>query len=150
VSIFSYSPSAWRGSDSSFLLQRTSFVQGFVVHNYFLDRTQRRCVRCFYASSRSQCFGIAIIHYSPDPNDCAIIRKDQIYLCDSGGSLAFCSSALHVHRWLLGQYLDGTTDVTRTLHFGTPTSEQRRCFTRVLQGHIAIDTAVFPNGTTGK
>jgi len=74
----------------------------------------------------------AIIHYSPDPNDCAIIRKDQIYLCDSGG-----------------QYLDGTTDVTRTLHFGTPTSEQRRCFTRVLQGHIAIDTAVFPNGTTG-
>ncbi|KAI0273242.1 Creatinase/aminopeptidase [Russula aff. rugulosa BPL654] len=74
----------------------------------------------------------AIIHYSPDPNDCAIIRKDQIYLCDSGG-----------------QYLDGTTDVTRTLHFGTPTPDQRRTFTRVLQGHIAIDTAVFPNGTTG-
>jgi len=74
----------------------------------------------------------AIIHYSPDPNDCAIIRKDQIYLCDSGG-----------------QYLDGTTDVTRTLHFGTPTAEQRRSFTRVLQGHIAIDTAVFPNGTSG-
>jgi Xaa-Pro aminopeptidase len=74
----------------------------------------------------------AIIHYSPDPNDCAIIQKDQIYLCDSGG-----------------QYLDGTTDVTRTLHFGTPTDAQRRAFTRVLQGHIAIDTAVFPNGTTG-
>ncbi|KAN0127203.1 Peptidase M24, structural domain containing protein [Lactarius tabidus] len=74
----------------------------------------------------------AIIHYSPDPNDCAIIQKDQVYLCDSGG-----------------QYLDGTTDVTRTLHFGTPTDQQRRAFTRVLQGHIAIDTAVFPNGTTG-
>ncbi|OBZ77612.1 putative Xaa-Pro aminopeptidase P [Grifola frondosa] len=74
----------------------------------------------------------AIIHYSPDPNDCAIIRKDQIYLCDSGG-----------------QYLDGTTDVTRTLHFGTPTTEEKRAFTRVLQGHIAIDTAVFPNGTSG-
>jgi len=74
----------------------------------------------------------AIIHYSPDPNDCAIIQKDQIYLCDSGG-----------------QYLDGTTDVTRTLHFGTPTDEQRRAFTRVLQGHIAIDTAIFPNGTSG-
>ncbi|KAI0253354.1 Creatinase/aminopeptidase [Lactifluus subvellereus] len=74
----------------------------------------------------------AIIHYSPDPHDCAIIRKDQIYLCDSGG-----------------QYLDGTTDVTRTLHFGTPTAEQRRAFTRVLQGHIAIDTAVFPTGTSG-
>uniref|UniRef100_A0A8H7XM06 Xaa-Pro aminopeptidase P n=1 Tax=Psilocybe cubensis TaxID=181762 RepID=A0A8H7XM06_PSICU len=74
----------------------------------------------------------AIIHYSPDPNDCDIIKKDQIYLCDSGG-----------------QYLDGTTDVTRTWHFGTPTDEEKRAFTRVLQGHIAIDTAVFPNGTTG-
>lgn len=74
----------------------------------------------------------AIIHYKPDPEDCAIIRKDQIYLCDSGG-----------------QYLDGTTDVTRTWHFGTPTAEERRCFTRVLQGHIAIDVAIFPNGTSG-
>jgi len=74
----------------------------------------------------------AIIHYSPDPNDCDIIRKDQIYLCDSGG-----------------QFLDGTTDVTRTWHFGTPTQEEKRAFTRVLQGHINIDTAVFPKGTTG-
>ena len=59
---------------------------------------------------------------------------------------------LHVmfDRRFLGQYLDGTTDVTRTLHFGTPTPDQRRAFTRVLQGHIAIDTAVFPNGTSGK
>jgi Xaa-Pro aminopeptidase len=46
--------------------------------------------------------------------------------------------------------MDGTTDVTRTLHFGTPTAEQRRSFTRVLQGHIAIDTAVFPSGTSGR
>ncbi|KAH9887305.1 Creatinase/aminopeptidase [Cubamyces lactineus] len=74
----------------------------------------------------------AIIHYDPDPNDCAIVRKDQIYLCDSGA-----------------QFRDGTTDVTRTFHFGTPTAEEKRAFTRVLQGHIAIDTAVFPNGTTG-
>jgi Metallopeptidase family M24 len=51
---------------------------------------------------------------------------------------------------LIGQYLDGTTDVTRTLHFGTPTADERRALTRVLQGHIAIDTAVFPNGTSGR
>ncbi|KAF8621347.1 hypothetical protein AX15_007876 [Amanita polypyramis BW_CC] len=75
----------------------------------------------------------AIIHYSPDPADCAIIKKEQIYLCDSGG-----------------QYWDGTTDVTRTLHFGTPTDQEKRAFTRVLQGHIAIDSAIFPNGTTGE
>ncbi|KAF5351112.1 hypothetical protein D9756_008273 [Leucocoprinus leucothites] len=74
----------------------------------------------------------AIIHYSPDPADCAIIKKDQIYLCDSGA-----------------QFLDGTTDVTRTWHFGTPTAEEKIAFTRVLQGHIAIDAAIFPNGTTG-
>ncbi len=59
-------------------------------------------------------------------------------------------TASHLDRLLSGQYLDGTTDVTRTLHFGTPTAEQRRAFTRVLQGHIAIDTAVFPTGTSGK
>ncbi|KAJ7636867.1 putative Xaa-Pro aminopeptidase P [Roridomyces roridus] len=74
----------------------------------------------------------AIIHYCPDANDCAVIRQDQIYLCDSGA-----------------QFFDGTTDVTRTWHFGTPTAEEKRAFTRVLQGHIAIDEAVFPNGTTG-
>lgn len=74
----------------------------------------------------------AIIHYSPDPNDCTMITKDQIYLCDSGG-----------------QYLDGTTDVTRTWHFGVPADDEKRAFTRVLQGHIAMDTVIFPAGTTG-
>ncbi|KAJ7199231.1 peptidase M24, structural domain-containing protein [Mycena pura] len=74
----------------------------------------------------------AIIHYQPDANDCAVIKKDQMYLCDSGA-----------------QFFDGTTDVTRTWHFGTATAEEKRAFTRVLQGHIAIDTAIFPNGTTG-
>ncbi|KAJ7868631.1 peptidase M24, structural domain-containing protein [Mycena olivaceomarginata] len=74
----------------------------------------------------------AIIHYSPDANDCAVVKQDQIYLCDSGA-----------------QFFDGTTDVTRTWHFGTPTAEEKRAFTRVLQGHISIDTAVFPTGTTG-
>lgn len=74
----------------------------------------------------------AIIHYEPTPEDCMVVKRDQIYLCDSGA-----------------QFLDGTTDVTRTWHFGTPTEEERRANTRVLQGHIAIATAVFPNGTTG-
>jgi hypothetical protein len=46
-----------------------------------------------------------------------------------------------------GQYLDGTTDVTRTVHFGTPTAHQIECFTRVLIGHIRLAQTVFP-GTT--
>ncbi|MGA0315784.1 MAG: M24 family metallopeptidase, partial [Alphaproteobacteria bacterium] len=47
------------------------------------------------------------------------------------------------------QYMDGTTDVTRTVAIGVPTDEMRDCFTRVLQGHIAIATARFPAGTAG-
>lgn len=74
----------------------------------------------------------AIIHYSPQKKTCSKVSSDQMYLVDSGG-----------------QYRDGTTDITRTLHFGTPTTWEKECFTRVLQGHIAIDTAVFPKGTTG-
>ena len=49
-----------------------------------------------------------------------------------------------------GQYLDGTTDITRTLVVGTPTPEQKECFTRVLQGMIAISTARFPRGLAGR
>ncbi|KZE28568.1 aminopeptidase P family protein [Chelatococcus daeguensis] len=47
------------------------------------------------------------------------------------------------------QYEDGTTDITRTLAVGTPSAEMRERFTRVLKGHIAIATAVFPKGTSG-
>jgi len=74
----------------------------------------------------------AIIHYRPEEDKSAKIVKEQLYLCDSGG-----------------QYKDGTTDVTRTLHFGEPTQHQKECFTRVLKGHIALDAAVFPKGTVG-
>ncbi|KAF9571074.1 hypothetical protein EC968_001058 [Mortierella alpina] len=74
----------------------------------------------------------AIIHYKPEKPNAARINPDLVYLCDSGG-----------------QYIDGTTDVTRTLHFKTPNAFEKRCFTRVLQGHIAIDSAVFPDGTSG-
>ncbi|KAG0204349.1 hypothetical protein BGX28_003704 [Mortierella sp. GBA30] len=74
----------------------------------------------------------AIIHYKPEKPTAARINANELYLCDSGG-----------------QYLDGTTDITRTLHFRTPSEHEKRCFTRVLQGHIAIDSTIFPEGTTG-
>jgi Xaa-Pro aminopeptidase len=48
-----------------------------------------------------------------------------------------------------GQYLDGTTDITRTIAIGPPSEEMRDRFTRVLKGHIAIATAVFPKGSSG-
>ncbi|PWY75183.1 hypothetical protein BO70DRAFT_296262 [Aspergillus heteromorphus CBS 117.55] len=74
----------------------------------------------------------AVIHYKPEKGSCAIIDPAAIYLCDSGG-----------------QYLDGTTDVTRTFHFGKPTAFEKKAFTLVLKGVISIDTAVFPKGTSG-
>ncbi|KAI8073816.1 peptidase M24, structural domain-containing protein [Gongronella butleri] len=75
----------------------------------------------------------AIIHYQPSPTDSALIDARNVYLCDSGA-----------------QYLDGTTDITRTFLFaGDPAPFQKRAFTRVLQCHIALDQAVFPKGTSG-
>lgn len=74
----------------------------------------------------------AVIHYSPERGNCATIDPSKIYLCDSGA-----------------QYLDGTTDTTRTLHFGEPTELERKAYTLVLKGTIALDRAVFPKGTNG-
>lgn len=76
----------------------------------------------------------SIIHYSPDRNAETQhrITKDNLYLCDSGA-----------------QFLDGTTDVTRTWHFGEPTTFQKQCFTRVLKGQINMGTAVFPTKCGG-
>lgn len=74
----------------------------------------------------------AVIHYKPEPGNCSIIDPKEIYLCDSGA-----------------QYFDGTTDTTRTLHFGEPTEMERKAYTLVLKGHIAIDVSVFPKGTSG-
>jgi Xaa-Pro aminopeptidase len=74
----------------------------------------------------------AVIHYKPEPGNCAIIDPNAVYLCDSGA-----------------QYLDGTTDTTRTLHFGNPTEMEKKAYTLVLKGNIALDLAVFPKGTSG-
>lgn len=75
----------------------------------------------------------AIVHYSVDENSNRTLQKEDIFLMDSGG-----------------QYLDGTTDITRTVSLNqAPTAEQKDRFTRVLKGHIAIATARFPQGTTG-
>jgi Xaa-Pro aminopeptidase len=74
----------------------------------------------------------AIVHYKASPETNRPIEMNSLYLVDSGG-----------------QYEDGTTDITRTLAIGEPTAEMRDRFTRVLQGHIGIATALFPKGTRG-
>ena len=74
----------------------------------------------------------AIVHYKASAETNRPITMNSLYLVDSGG-----------------QYEDGTTDITRTLAIGEPTAEMRDRFTRVLQGHIGIATALFPKGTRG-
>ncbi|KZC14975.1 PREDICTED: xaa-Pro aminopeptidase 1 [Dufourea novaeangliae] len=69
----------------------------------------------------------AIIHYLPTAETDVPITDKELYLCDSGA-----------------QYQDGTTDVTRTLHFGNPTSFERECFTRVFKGQCRLSRTIFP------
>jgi Xaa-Pro aminopeptidase len=71
-------------------------------------------------------------HYHSTEKSNVRFNAGSLYLIDSGG-----------------QYEDGTTDITRTVAVGEPTQEMRERFTRVLQGHIAIDRALFPKGTRG-
>jgi Xaa-Pro aminopeptidase len=74
----------------------------------------------------------AIVHYRAVPETEKRLEPGTLYLLDSGA-----------------QYLDGTTDVTRTVAVGEPSAEMRDRFTRVLKGHIALACARFPKGTTG-
>lgn len=74
----------------------------------------------------------AIIHYRAPETGSATIRKEGLLLLDSGG-----------------QYTSGTTDITRTVALGAVSQEMKENFTRVLQGHINLEVAKFPEGTTG-
>jgi len=74
----------------------------------------------------------AIIHYSVTEESDIPLEARGIYLIDSGG-----------------QYLDGTTDITRTVALGEPAAQEKENFTRVLMGHINLMCTSFPKGTTG-
>ncbi len=74
----------------------------------------------------------AIVHYRAEKENCVQVQADGMLLIDSGG-----------------QYLTGTTDITRTTALGTPTAAQKRHFTLVLKGHIALASIQFPIGTNG-
>lgn len=74
----------------------------------------------------------AIVHYSATPESNLTIRRKGFFLLDSGA-----------------QYLDGTTDITRTIPLGSLTHQQKRDYTLVLKGHIALARCQFPEGTRG-
>jgi len=74
----------------------------------------------------------AIVHYEATDESASTLHGEGILLVDSGG-----------------QYLDGTTDITRTITLGNPTAQEKHDFTLVLKGHLALQRAKFPVGTTG-
>jgi Xaa-Pro aminopeptidase len=74
----------------------------------------------------------AVVHYRVTKKTDRKLARGSLFLIDSGA-----------------QYLDGTTDVTRTVAIGRPSREMRERFTRVLKGHIALARVRFPKGTTG-
>ncbi|WP_462270026.1 aminopeptidase P family protein [Desulfobacter sp.] len=74
----------------------------------------------------------AICHYSAGPDTDLPLSSDAMFLTDSGGN-----------------YLTGTTDITRTVHLGTPSSQEIRDYTLVLKAHIAVATARFPTTARG-
>jgi Xaa-Pro aminopeptidase len=74
----------------------------------------------------------AIVHYRPTERSSLSVTTQDVLLIDSGG-----------------QYVDGTTDITRTVHLGRPTDEHRARFTAVLKAHIALATQRFPRGARG-
>ncbi len=74
----------------------------------------------------------AIVHYRVSPASERLLESGNLFLLDSGG-----------------QYLDGTTDITRTIPIGVPSADMRRHFTLVLKGHLAVAHARFPEAGTG-
>lgn len=100
-----------------------------------LERNRKKDGLFFDLSFESICgFGPngAIVHYSATPESDTTLEMNNLLLIDSGAN-----------------YLDATTDITRTIALGTPSEQMRHDFTLVMKGHIAIATATFPAGTTG-
>ena len=120
---------AWLDSGAARGLRETEIAE------YLL--TLRRASPRFMASSFETICGSgpngAIVHYRAIAGLDSVLVEDSLLLVDSGA-----------------HYNDGTTDITRTMAIGTPTSEMITAFTAVLRGHIAVATARFPAGTTGQ
>lgn len=74
----------------------------------------------------------AIVHYSASPETDVPLKADGFFLCDTGG-----------------HYIEGTTDITRTVCLGNPTADMKLYYTSVLKGHLALASAVFPHGCKG-
>jgi Xaa-Pro aminopeptidase len=96
----------------------------------------RSTVKDYHGESFSAIIGYesngAMMHYNPDENNSAMLKKEGVLLVDCGG-----------------QYKRGTTDITRTIALGRVTEEVKKHYTLVLKGHLALSAIKFPIGTSG-
>jgi len=107
----------WQGAQELENFRRLSFSSSIFSSHVNIYRQQENYVSPSFSTISSVGANAAIIHYCPTKSKCATITDQEIYLCDSGG-----------------QYRDGgTTDLTRTFHFGEPTEEQIQMYTLVLK-----------------
>ncbi|OGT43357.1 MAG: peptidase M24 [Gammaproteobacteria bacterium RIFCSPHIGHO2_12_FULL_40_19] len=101
-----------------------------------LEKFRREDARCLDLSFPTIC-GFAdhgaIVHYHAAIESCHTISDREMLLVDSGG-----------------QYFEGTTDITRTIHLGNPTANEKRHYTLVLKGHLALRHVPFPDGACGE
>jgi Xaa-Pro aminopeptidase len=96
-------------------------------------KEQEKFIGSSFATISGFAANSAVIHYHAMPETNRVVDNSNIYLLDSGG-----------------QYREGTTDITRTVHLGTPTAEQKHHYTLVLKGHLALGRAKFSAGTCGE
>ncbi|MCE3267907.1 MAG: aminopeptidase family protein [Burkholderiales bacterium] len=96
-------------------------------------KQQEKFIGSSFATISGFAANSAVIHYHAIPETNKVINDTNLYLLDSGG-----------------QYLEGTTDVTRTVHLGEADSEQKRHYTLVLKGHLALGRSIFTRGTCGE
>lgn len=97
-----------------------------------IRKTQKHFMGNSFETISSTGANAAVIHYSPPSENSSMINPSKIYLCDTGS-----------------QFLEGTTDITRTLHMTKPTEEEITNYTLVLKGNLALERLVFPEGTNG-
>lgn len=97
-----------------------------------IRKTQKHYMGNSFETISSTGANAAIIHYAPPAEGSSMIDPTKIYLCDSGS-----------------QFLEGTTDITRTVHMTAPSKEEINNYTLVLKGNLAVERLTFPEGTTG-
>lgn len=116
------------------LIKHESLIDEYVAGEKLREirKTQKNYVGNSFETISSTGSNAAIIHYSPAKENSSMIDPTKIYLCDSGS-----------------QFLEGTTDITRTIHLTKPSEEEIKNYTLVLKGNLALERLRFPEGTSG-